>query len=470
MASSASPLLSRPLPSVPPWKPWSVPIDIMRMKRALCSLLNKMTATNFDAISDAILQWAVAVERTDDAADLEILARWIVQRGIFDELHLELYAKLCQKIVDELQSERGRWRKVDPYSLGNPFRSFEGAVQGLARSEFEHIASEGSARALFALARFMGELLVHGVLAAGDIEGILDVLFAETERNDEDCAVALCRLLSRVVQAPDASRIIDELAVIDGIERVLQEDTISFKTRFLMMSLLERAVELKPHDTFSSAQQRTEVYGLDLNSEEELEEASGASTGEGSSAHGISAEGLQQYCYAQAQSFLLSRNVASAEGTFSALEPQNRHHFVASLIAAALSSNDYADASFVGMLLSLASVHRLSQAEDSIMLGFIAEVVLLEDTVLDIPSAYRLMAVILYACGLGQNAVQDLTMRAIADGSGSADRLLGEYLFLEADTEGALGSQRGESDGSQEFVGDSEGHVSGEVSDFGYAY
>lgn len=212
------------------------------MQRALCGLLNKITAANFDAISDAILQWAVCVERTDDAASLDTLALYIISRGISDESRMELYAQLCQKIVDELQGERSRWRKVDPYSVGNPFHSFETTIQILARTQFERIASEGSAQALFALARFLGELLVHGILAASDVESIIEVLLSETERNDEDCAVALCRLLSRVVQAPDASGIIDSLAVVDGIERVLQEDTISFKTRFLIMVRCDCAV------------------------------------------------------------------------------------------------------------------------------------------------------------------------------------------------------------------------------------
>lgn len=232
--------------------------------------------------------------------------------------------------------------------------------------------------------------------------------------------------------------------------------------------MLERVTELEPHDTFGSLQQRTEVYGFDLDAEEE--ETSCDSAGEGSSAQAIPAERLQLYCKEKAVSFLTSRKITAAEETFGYLEPQHRHLFVTSLISTALSSNDYADASLVGMLLSLESIRRLSREDDSIMQGFAAEVALLEDTVLDIPSAYRLTAFMLYACGVGQNAVETLSSQVIVEENDYRDRLVDEYCFLETDTEGMpFGSPHADLEASPRYDTDSEGQGSGEVSDVGYA-
>ncbi|KAI0918972.1 hypothetical protein AcV5_002012 [Taiwanofungus camphoratus] len=475
-ATTSSPPGQR-CPSVKPWKPWSVPVDPNLLQRKLCGLLNKITAVNFDGISNKVVKHATSIERGGDPANLNVLAFQILRQGISDATRVEVYGSLCQKIMDELEGDRIRWRRVDLYHLGDPIHSFEAAMQVHTRREFDCIIAEGRLEDLHALTRFLGELLVHGVLTPEDVEGIISFLLVETEKNNEDCAVALCRFLLRVFRAPDASRIFNALAIAEGLERVLQEDSISLKIRYSMMKMLELALDPEPLDTFNSTQLRTEAYGLDP----ELDEQNALVTTVGELVQSEATNSLRSSCQEQATSFFMRRKLAPAESFLSTLKPKHRHCFVTSLVSFVLSSSDQANASLVALLFSLDTVRRLCREENSFVKGFESEVFTLDDTVLDVPHAYQLTVIMLYACGLSQDVVEKLASRIAATGSDGGDRLLEEYFTLANEAEIPLehgtayysevsyeygsdsDAERGAMEGS-----DSERQVSS--SDVGYAY
>ncbi|OBZ69664.1 hypothetical protein A0H81_10449 [Grifola frondosa] len=85
------------------WRPWSIPVDIHRVQRRLRGLLNKITAANFDSISDNVVALAASVERTGDTRSINIFAYSLVERSILNENLTGVLVKLCQKLVDELE-------------------------------------------------------------------------------------------------------------------------------------------------------------------------------------------------------------------------------------------------------------------------------------------------------------------------------------------------------------------------------
>ena len=205
------------------------------MRRKLCGLLNKLTRANFDTICDALVAWVARIDRIGDSDALDVFVRTIFDRGLADYVRCNLYASLCQRIVDELEGERGHWKKVDVYHLGNPVHSFETDIRLLAHDELHRILNTKEPQELVESMAFAAELLVHGVLVAEDLREVVDDLFHRAERNDEERAIALCRFLSRLVCAFDAYRVLSSLEVVERMEHVLKADTLSPRTRYMLM-------------------------------------------------------------------------------------------------------------------------------------------------------------------------------------------------------------------------------------------
>ncbi|OBZ69665.1 hypothetical protein A0H81_10448 [Grifola frondosa] len=336
--------------------------------------------------------------------------------------------------------------------------SIEGSLQVHALRKFEDAMMQGRIPDFFALARFVGELTVNGIVFATDLEGVLDLLFSRTEGNDDDHAVALCRFLSPIVVAPEASQCLEALSIVGRIENVLEEDAISQKIQHAGAGFVSQT----PH-AFASVEQRTEVYGFgqeandygDFNEERKESDAR---------------ETVLHYCREQTSHFLLSRNVTQAEDSFQKLPSRDRHHLVARLVSVALSSDDCSDTTLVVSLFSLQSVRSLCQSRNSFVKGFEAEIVMLEDTALDVPLAYRRMATMLHASGLTQNVVEDLASRITIKENSARDRLLEEYLSVGRDAGDTAKSETAydDNDGlvsefeeNVDIVGDADGQVSG---------
>lgn len=216
-----------------PWRPWSIPLNISHMCRTLRGLLNKIAKANFESISDKIVQLAISVEKTENPQVLDTFVRTIFKSGIVDGIRVDVYATLCQKIVDELEGERGRWKRVDLFHLGNPMDCFETSFRLLSQYEFDRIITGESLDNLLAFMAFVGELLVEGVVFPDDVHGMLDTLFRHAV-HDDGYAVAIYRFLARVVGAFNASQVLEPLMIVLRIEALLEEN-ITVKARYLMM-------------------------------------------------------------------------------------------------------------------------------------------------------------------------------------------------------------------------------------------
>ena len=65
-------------------------------------LLNNLTMETFDSISDGIVTYANISETEKDARTLIQITRLVFEAAIVDMKHSALYARLCQKIMEQI--------------------------------------------------------------------------------------------------------------------------------------------------------------------------------------------------------------------------------------------------------------------------------------------------------------------------------------------------------------------------------
>ncbi|KAI1785213.1 hypothetical protein LXA43DRAFT_1117895 [Ganoderma leucocontextum] len=450
------------------WRPWSIPSDWMSTRRTLCGLLNKVASSNLSRIADRFAALATRLERSGDAASAEACAHILVHRCTMDPIRIGIYATLVQRAADEVEGESLRWRSVDPYHLDDPGTSLPATVRAVLLASLvsalrrDH-EGERDARTL---AGFAGELLVLGVLSSEDVQDVVTSLFDGVSGacNSEAHCVMLCSMLRPIVYSTEASHLIDSLSLMAQIEGVLKEDMISLKARYMMMSMLDHCMFPRPRDAFGSDMPRSEIYGLHDDGAEDGPRPAINHSAPFSNVDICDSDATVESCERYAQTFFTTRNVAGAEQFFHTLRPRECHLLTAALVSTAMRSGDEADAIAVGSFLALPSVRR-AHAEDSVAFSKVleAEIVMLEDTVLDCPSAYRAMANILHVADLPMRLIEDLASRIIVDKNPARDRLLEEFNALNV---GADSDAPEQDDHVTEEVSGEEGSAS----DYAYAY
>ncbi|KAK7691740.1 hypothetical protein QCA50_005140 [Cerrena zonata] len=415
-----------------PWRPWRVPLDTVRMHRKLCGILNRLTPSNFEAQSNRLVQLAILVEKTEDSDLLDAFVRKIFRCGLSQPSLTDVYVELCQKVVDELEGERSRWRKVDVFHIGNPMVSFDTSLKLLVQYEFDRIVDSGDFRSLKTYATLVGGLLVGGVLLPNDVQGILDDLFQRTLVND-DHTVAICRFLGPVLDAFSASQFLDLLGVFGHVEHILRQEKVSPKTRYLMLNLHDEMVYPQPLDAFSSTRQRIEVYGLDdgsdvesLSEREDFAESTEETVEEAVEEEmSVDEERLRRTCRTEAREDILRRSSIRIQRFFEILKPHHRHIFVSSLLSTVFQFGDEDDATFIAAMFSSDMVRNLCYSCDAFVEGFKPEITVLEDTSIDVLEAYSMMALMLQATGLSTSTVTDIA--AFVGSTDTYERFLEAY-------------------------------------------
>lgn len=404
----------------------------MLMRRKLCGVLNKITDSNFESMSDRIVPLAVSVERSENSELLDTFVRMIFQRGLSDTRFTDVYVNLCQKIVDELEGERSQWRRVDLFHIGNPMVCFETSLRVLSQYEFDRIVDSGDLETLLIFSKFVGGLFTEGVLYVSDVQSILDDLFARA-RYSNGHSVAIRRFLSPVLDAFNASQFLDLLAIFPRVENILQEGKISSMTRYIMMHLHDEILYPQPQDAFSSSRQRIEVYGLDVD-DSDLE----------------SADDLQEdlarilrACDEQARYTIFRRDFIRGVRFFQELRVDDRHLFVSSLLSIVFSSGGFDDAAFIAGLFSRDAIRDLCRYGDAFIEGFGPSMADLEDICLDVPDAYPMMALMVHSSALSTSVVTDLASLirpTTSSSSNPRERFLEAYSFAALKSESAVQS------------------------------
>lgn len=220
------------------WKPWSISVDVTSVRRELCGLLNKVTPGNIECIATRFSSLVNRVENSGESSVVRLCAGTLVDRCCSDPARTDLIAGLVQRAVDTTEGESLRWRSVDAYYVEDPATSTPTVLKRMLLERLEAAVRHEREEETYAWTAFAGELLVLGVISSDEIQDVVNIMFRRTAGDSDLSCTSLCRILRRVVASTEASHIIDALGIVDQVEDVLAEDTISVKTRYMMMVCL----------------------------------------------------------------------------------------------------------------------------------------------------------------------------------------------------------------------------------------
>ncbi|KAG9021328.1 hypothetical protein FRB95_002373 [Tulasnella sp. JGI-2019a] len=224
------------------------------MNRKVTSLLNKLTTKTFDSISDEIIEWANKSERETDEKTLIDFLRLIFDKAIDESRWSEMYAKLCEKMVEQVSldaSDRGlrsrQWRSMAGKQLLRKFirdrcqealerswSTMEVAIASAASKKEEDDAKAANAAAVAKarcqeervslyseeyyaalkakrraadLITFVGELFKLSIITERIVHECIEKLLKEIELLREEHQIkSLCTLLAMVGQMLDTQK------------------------------------------------------------------------------------------------------------------------------------------------------------------------------------------------------------------------------------------------------------------------
>lgn len=265
------------------WNSWSSQHDSRLEQRRICGLLNKLNVTNFDSVATNLIEHLTNCRRRGGVETIEAFADSIALRAIEDGQRSSLYAYLCRRVDGELEMEDRRWTWLNDGTRQSSHPSFTSILVDACESRFTQALDE-RATCLFPLVEFIGDLLLDGVLPIADVQDLVDQLFTLAEQGQEGSAIALSRLCRRVAREQEGAYILEQLGASGSIERVLEEDIITPKARYLLM--VSHAIILSIRlltfsfkavidlfhqelvDVFDSTGLRNEIYNLDDDEQE----------------------------------------------------------------------------------------------------------------------------------------------------------------------------------------------------------
>lgn len=254
------------------WNSWSSQHNPSLEQRRICGLLNRLNVSNFDSVTTQLTERLTNCRRFGGTETIEAFADSIALRAVEDTQRSSIYAYLCRRIDRELDTEDRRWTWLNDGTRQSSHPSFASILVGTCERRFARALDEGVFQ-LFPLMEFMGDLLLDGVFAVADVQDLVDQLFTLAEQGQEDSAVALSRFCRRVARELDGMHILEQLGASGSIERVLEEDIITPKARYLLMAVVD-SFHQEPVDVFDSAELRNQIYNLDDNDDDEQERSS----------------------------------------------------------------------------------------------------------------------------------------------------------------------------------------------------
>lgn len=190
---------------------------------------------------------------------------------------------------------------------------------------------------------------------------------------------------------------------------------------YAKQSLLEQITYPQPRDAFNSSRERIEAYGISTDSDDEsLMETDD-----------VDMDRLLQSCRERAGIFFAKRSHTYATRALQDLRPEHRQYFFRQLISDVLHRHDFSDARLVGSLWLLEDTHFLCEEDHTFLRGLEAELLVLADTVLDVPNACQLLATMLHETPLDVQILESLVWQSVTADSMLRDRLLAELRSQE---------------------------------------
>lgn len=246
------------------------------IERKVKALLNKLTEEKFDSIAKQILEWANKSRDETDGMTLKLVIKLVFEKST-DEAHWSaMYAKLCRKLLDELDPAVTEVIDGKSYSGGSLFRKYllgrcqtdfesgwkareEAALAALAKSDEdkerlakgeevkedgtteapmmseEYYALQKAKRRGLGLVQLIGELYKLDMLSKGVIRECLVRLLNNVENPDEEDLESTCKLLTTVGKQFEAASSASMDVVFERLDALTKLDSVSSRIRFMIM-------------------------------------------------------------------------------------------------------------------------------------------------------------------------------------------------------------------------------------------
>jgi translation initiation factor 4G len=245
--------------------------SIGHSERKIKGLLNKLTAEKFDSIAKQILEWANKSAAETDGVTLKLVIKQIFEKAT-DEAHWSaMYAKLCRKLLDELDPSITEVIDGKPVSGGMLFRKYlvgrcqadfeagwkareDAATAAAAKSEEdrqaqasqkegeeivmlsdEYYAAQKAKRRGLGLVQLIGELYKLDMIGKGVIRTCFARLLGNVENPDEEDLESSCKLLSTVGAQYDRASSDNMDIVFERLQNVLDSADLPSRLKFMIM-------------------------------------------------------------------------------------------------------------------------------------------------------------------------------------------------------------------------------------------
>ncbi|KAF9784685.1 armadillo-type protein [Thelephora terrestris] len=249
------------------------PVDgELNVERKVTALLNKLTMTNFDSISDQIIEWANESETESDGRTLVHVIRLVYERAIDEARWSEMHARLCRKMMKtispEVQDDGIRHADGKPIAGGQLFRKYllnrcqEDFERGWAKKDAaasaakasedaavnlkaaktsaeaelysdEYYAAQKAKRQGLGLVQFIGELYKFT-----NADGACHARMVENPEEDE--IESLCRLLATVGRLLDNSKAQAHMDIyFTRMKELSKSNSVVPRMQFMLQDIIE---------------------------------------------------------------------------------------------------------------------------------------------------------------------------------------------------------------------------------------
>ena len=438
------------------------------VERKVRALLNKLTVDKFDTISDQIVAWANKSETEKDCQSLVHITKLVYENAVNGATWSGIYARLCKKMIEtinpNIQDDSARSADGKPIAGGQLFQKYlmdrcsKDFICGWAARMFEDFflkkALEGppgsrytdklhhalkAKRRRLGLVQFYGELYklemsteqtVHECIrnllnAPGmrEFESVYQLLMtvgklldSSNARADMDCYFARMKEFEKIANVPPRLKFIVQVSSV-----------VHTPPMFYSYPLAQDLTELRERKWVPKCQVAAQTV---LSAKSKLPKQEGEATGgsgerlkakdRGEPPRASLEDEVDEKIGEDVEELFSARDVDESEGYFSKLPSERRHRLVCKMASKAIESRE-ADGRLVAEAFARAVEKKLCTIT-AFEEGFLPVAEGLDDTVIDAPKAFQIMAILMKGAGLDKDAER---RARIAQKSTNGDKLLG---------------------------------------------
>ncbi|EGN92732.1 hypothetical protein SERLA73DRAFT_98755 [Serpula lacrymans var. lacrymans S7.3] len=236
--------------------------------RKVRALLNKLTMTNFESITDQIIAWANKSGKEKDGRTLIQVIRLVFEKATNEAMWSEVYARLCKKMMEQIspkvQDDGIKDVEGNPIAGGQLFRRY---LLNRCQEDFEHgwgvkktttlaaetiekdekrvssdefyVTQQARQRGL-GLVKFIGELFKLHMLGERVMHECVKRLLVNVENPEEEDIESLCMLLSTVGEILDTPKARAHMDVyFTRMKNIDKSGNVSLRIQFTLQDIIQ---------------------------------------------------------------------------------------------------------------------------------------------------------------------------------------------------------------------------------------